>query len=101
MAARAGVRQAGPVSDGTGAGPTSCGLALGDGLVPAAEGAQGRLMITGQSGPLHRLVDDILDLALAPGLITRRSGTIEAGRAPDGGVAVTVRLPPAAAWWSV
>ena len=42
-----------------------------------------------------------LGLPLARGLITRLSGTIEAGRAPEGGVAVAVRLPPAAARRSV
>ena len=41
-----------------------------------------------------------LGLPLARGLITRLGGTIEAGRASEGGVAITIRLPPAPAGWS-
>jgi two-component system, OmpR family, sensor kinase len=49
---------------------------------------------------MQRLVDDMLGLPLARGLITRLGGTIEAGSAPEGGAAVTIRPPPAPAGWS-
>ena len=40
-----------------------------------------------------------LGLPLAHSLITRLGGTIPAGRAAEGGVAMTIRLPPAPAGW--
>ncbi len=80
-------------------------LSLGDVLLQVRDGGPGLseedYRVAFRKGALHakyersRPVGTGVGLALVHGLVTRLGGTIEAGPAPEGGAAFTVRLPDA------